>query len=80
MTLAAKKLFEGRDLAALIVAARKVVPTDAQRRAASASFAYGTLALTKEYAEASPSRLAALWAQCRALAGCADAENAGGSP
>jgi len=64
-------LKEISEMATLIEAARKVVMTDEQRREQAASFAFGQLALTKEWSDKSAPELAELRALCRKMAGCA---------
>lgn len=54
----------------LIEKARKTPMTDDERREQAASFAYGNLALTKEWADASEEKLAWLRSTCRRMAGC----------
>lgn len=60
-----------QDLEKLIEEARKRGPmTDEERREQAASFAFGNLALTKEYANASEAKLVQLRSTCRRMAGC----------
>lgn len=67
------KCTEMTELAELIEAARKLPPmTDEERREQAASFAFGQIALTREYADADADKLAALRALCRKMAGCSD--------
>lgn len=68
------KLQDIQDMAALIEKAKALGPmTDEERREQAASFAFGQLALTREYADATADKLAELRERCRCAAGCADA-------
>jgi hypothetical protein len=59
------------ELVDLIERARAMGPmTDEERREQAASFAFGQLALTKEWRDKSARELAELRAACRRLAGC----------
>ncbi len=59
------------ELADLIAKVRHLpAPTEAERNEFRASFAYGNLALMREYENASPEKLAELRALCRKAAGC----------
>jgi hypothetical protein len=61
------------EMGRLIELARARGPmTDGERREQAASFAFGNLALTREWADASAERLAELRAMCRRMAGCKD--------
>lgn len=64
-------LREISEMAALIEEARKLGPmTDEERREQAASFAFGQIALTKEWRDRPADELAQLRAHCRKLAGC----------
>lgn len=65
------KLREIQEMADLIEEARKRGPmTDEERKEQAASFAFGNLALTKEWIDADAVKLAGLRAMCRRMAGC----------
>lgn len=65
------KLTEMTELAVLIEEARKRGPmTDEERREQAASFAFGNLALTREWCDKTADQLAELRETCRRMAGC----------
>lgn len=58
----------------LVAKARRLpAMTEEERREQAASFAFGNMALTREWQKKTPEELAALKAQIRKLAGCKDA-------
>ncbi len=59
-----------KTLAELMILARSIVMTDEERREQAASFAYGNLALTKEWQYKPESELVKLRMLCREMAGC----------
>lgn len=62
------------EMAELIEKARALGPmTDSQRREQAASFAFGNLALTREWADRSSPELEELRELCRRMAGCVPA-------
>ncbi len=69
------KLDDIKDMADLIEKARALGPmTDAERREQAASFAFGNLALTSQWADKPADELAKLRELCRKAAGCEEAE------
>lgn len=61
---------EARVFAALVERARAPRMTEEERREQAASFAFGQMALMKEWRDAPPETLDKLRALCRRLAGC----------
>lgn len=74
------KVQEMTEMARLIEAAKALGPmTDEERREQAASFAFGQIALTREWHDKSAPELAELRALCRRMAGCKDEASPTGS-
>ena len=69
-TLVTHEKAEEKKLADLIEKARAAPMTEEERREQTANFAFGNLAMTKEWHNRSPAELEALRQKIRKLAGC----------